>query len=210
MLRPLGQKRLAARADFGGSGSDNSQPRGLPQSIGAVGTLPSEARSAAAKMTVGGGRLVDRPTQIKRFDDALGSQRKILANKRGDFFVRHSGRTEGFGHHRDGFSYSDGVGQLYFCFTREARGDDVLGNVARHVACRAVHLRRVLTGKSAASMASVATVGIHDNFTSGQTSVAHRSTDYKPAGRIDVIFGLGVEHRGRNDWPNHVFSDSIS
>lgn len=41
-------------------------------------------------------------------------------------------------------------------------------------------------------MCSPTSIGVHDDLTSGQTGVAHRTADDKVAARIDVIDGVVV------------------
>src|SRR5262249_12883214 len=89
----------------------------------------------------------------------------------------------------------------------QAGGNDVLGDVTRHVAGRAVHFRRILAGEGAATVAAVAAVTVNDNFAAGQARVAHRPADNKAAGRGDMALGLGGEHTGGNDGLDDVLHD---
>ena len=56
-------------------------------------------------------------------------------------------------------------------------GDDVLGDVAGHVARRAVDLRGVLARERAAAVTAAAAVGVDDDLAAGQAGVALRSAD---------------------------------
>ena len=75
----------------------------------------------------------------------------------------------------------------------------VLGDVARHVAGRAIDLRRILAAERAAAVTAHAAVGIHDDLAARQSRIAVRTADHKPAGRVDVVLGLLVHHVRRND-----------
>ena len=52
-------------------------------------------------------------------------------------------------------------------------------------------------------MASHAAVGVDDDLATGQTTVAHRASDYEVAGRVDVVLGVGMQQLGRD----HILDD---
>ena len=68
----------------------------------------------------------------------------------------------------------------------QAGRDDVLGDVARHVAGRAVDLRRILARERAAAVRRRAAVGVDDDLAAGDAGVAVRTADDEAAGRVDV------------------------
>ncbi len=92
-------------------------------------------------------------------------------------------------HHGNRLGHADRVGQLHFAARRQAGRHDVLRNVARHVAGRAVHLRRILARERAAAVPAHAAVGVDDDLAARETGVAVRSADDESAGGIDVILG---------------------
>src|SRR3546814_4401312 len=59
---------------------------------------------------------------------------------------------------------ADGVADLHLAAVGQARGDHVLGDVARGVGGRAVDLGRVLAGERAAAVAGPAAVGVDDDL----------------------------------------------
>ena len=77
---------------------------------------------------------------------------------------------------------------------REARGHDVLRDVARGVRGRAVHLGRILAGERAAAVRRRAAVGVDDDLAAGQAAVALRAADHEAAGRVDEVLDLLAEH----------------
>ena len=88
---------------------------------------------------------------------------------------------------------ADRVGDLELAAVGEARGDDVLRDVARGVRRRAVDLRRILARERAAAVRSRAAVGVDDDLAAGEARVAHRAADHELAGRVDVEEVLRVE-----------------
>ena len=78
----------------------------------------------------------------------------------------------------------------------ETGRDDVLGDVARHVAGGAVDLRGILAGERAAAVRRGAAVGVDDDLAAGDAGVAVRAADHEAAGRIDVDLRVLVHHLG--------------
>src|SRR4029077_1659744 len=81
-----------------------------------------------------------------------------------------------------------------FDLGRDTRRDQILGNIARHVAGGAVHLRGIFSGESAAAIETVTAIGIHDDLAACEARVAHGSADDETAGRVDVVFRVLVHH----------------
>ncbi len=98
---------------------------------------------------------------------------------------------------RDRLGHADGVGELDFSARGQAGSNHVLGDVAGHVAGRAIDLRRIFAGERAAAVTAHAAVGIDDDFASGEAGIAVRTADDEAAGGIDVELGVGIHHVGR-------------
>ncbi len=131
------------------------------------------------------------------FDDCARRKREVRAHQLSQTGIFHFPGSEGVHHHRYGFGDSNRVGELNLATLGQARGDDVLGNVAGHVARRAVNFRRILAGECAAAVAAHAAVRIHDDFAASQTRIAVRSANHETARRIDMELGPGVHHARR-------------
>ena len=101
---------------------------------------------------------------------------------------------------------ADRVGELDLAAPREAGGDDVLGDVARHVRAGTIDLGRILAAEAAAAVARHAAVGVDDDLASGQARVAHRSTDHEPAGRVDEVPRVGIEQLRRDRDLHHLLA----
>jgi len=54
-------------------------------------------------------------------------------------------------------------------------------------------------------VAGDAAVGIDDYLASGEAGIRNRPADYKTAGGVDVIAGVGVYHIGRNNLFDDLF-----
>src|ERR1043165_3926260 len=85
--------------------------------------------------------------------------------------------------HRNRIGNADGVGKLDRATIREARRDDILRHVTRHVSCRAIDLRRIFSGERAAAVWRITAVSIDDDLASGDARIALWPTSpQRPAG----------------------------
>ena len=91
----------------------------------------------------------------------------------------------------------------------ESCGDDVLCDVTRHVAGRAVDLGWIFSGERAAAVTAVAAVGVDDDFAASEACITHRAADDEAAGGIDVEFGFAVEHLGGYHWFDHFVENRV-
>lgn len=78
--------------------------------------------------------------QVELLDDGGGTHIKHSAHDPRQDAVRIGARVESVHAHRHGFGAPDGVGDLYLAARRQPGGDDVLGDVARHVRARTIYL----------------------------------------------------------------------
>src|SRR5258708_1275545 len=100
-------RKAAAKLTAGDCFHGNAESRGLAQGIGAVGLFPGESGSGAAEVAVSSCLLVNRTAQIKRLDDRLRRERKILPHQFRDFFFWNRGGAERVPHYRDGLCRID-------------------------------------------------------------------------------------------------------
>src|SRR5690606_34224805 len=91
----------------------------------------------------------------------------------------------------------------------QPRGHQVLGDIARHVAGRAVHLGGVLPGKGAAPVTAHPAVGVHDDLAAGHAGIAVRTADDETAGGVDVVAGLLVHHGSRDHRVDDVLAHRV-
>ena len=89
---------------------------------------------------------------------------------------------------------ADRVGQLDHAALGEAGRDDVLRDVARHVARGAIDLRGILAGECAAAVRRGAAVGVDDDLAAGDAGVAVRAADDEAAGGVDQDARVLVAH----------------
>src|SRR5439155_22370718 len=73
----------------------------LAQRIHTVCLFPGKAGTGPAKVAVCCSRLVDRPPQVQRLDDAFGCELEVFADQLRDFFFRNRRSAKTVHHHRD-------------------------------------------------------------------------------------------------------------
>ena len=56
-------------------------------------------------------------------------------------------------------------------------------------------------------MTSHTAIGIYDNFTTGQASIALRTTNYEATSGVDVVFSVFIQHFCRNNSVDNLFND---
>ena len=156
------------------------------------------------------GVLVDRPAQVEVADDLPWSQPEDLAHGALDDGVVRAARTERIHPDRNGLRPTDRVGDLHLCAAGQAPGHDVLGDVARHVGRRPVHLGRVLAGKGAAPVAGHPAVGVNDNLPARESAVGRRAALHELPGRIDEDRGRVGPKTLRQHRQHHSFLDVAS
>src|ERR1035437_5681533 len=174
-------------------GSSGLQPGLLGQGGCLVGGLPGALWLAAAEVAIGCGLLVARAGPVHAFDNPLRREREVLANQLGQLGLANPAGAEGLNANADRIGNANGVSQLNFCPLGQAGGNDVFGDVARHVSRAAVDLRRIFSRESAAAVTPGSAVGVHDDFAAGEPGLAHGSPDHKSSRRIDVVLGVLVE-----------------
>ena len=134
-----------------------------------------------------------------------GVSLKCARTSVGDLLFRNPARALGVDHHRDRIGHADRVRELHERALGEARRDDVLGDVARHVARRAIDLRRILARERAAAVRRRAAVGVDDDLAAGDAGVAVRPADHEASRRVDVDLRVLV-HQLRGD---HAVDDLL-
>src|SRR6266571_4328796 len=126
-----------------------SEPRLLSQLVGFVRLFPREFGFGAAEMSVAGGLLINRSSEIERFDDAARCELEVFTDEFRNLVLGDSSGAERVDIDRNRIGDADGVRELDFDAFRKAGGNDVLRNVARHVAGRSIDFRRIFAGKCA-------------------------------------------------------------
>ncbi len=137
-------------------------------------------------MPVGRRRLVDRPQQVEALDDGGGAQVEDVLDDLGQARVGQRARAVGVDRDGDRLREADRVGDLHERLVGQPRRDEVLGDVARRVGGRAVHLGRVLARERPAAVRALPAVGVDDDLAARQARVAVRPADDEDAGRVDV------------------------
>src|SRR5690606_20857338 len=89
----------------------------------------------------------------------------------------------------------------------KAGGYHILGDIAGHVSRAAIDLRRVFAGERAATVPCNPTVGVDNNFSPGQASIAQWATGNEAPGWINKDTSVGVEQIRRDNRPDNVLND---
>lgn len=179
--------------------------RGGFESLDFVGLLPRE--DVAAEVTKGSALLVDRLLEVELGDQLAGGEGEVLADEVGEALVGEASGAKSVDVDRDRLSDADSVGELNFALAGEARSDEVLGDVASGVRSGAVNLGRIFSGEGAAAVTTFAAVGVDDDLTSRESSVALGATDHEASGGVDVDDGLVVEELSGADRLDDLLKD---
>ena len=165
-----------------------------------LGGFPSEATVAgfilAAEVTEAGGLVVDGAAEVELLDDLEGSELEVLLDEFEEGFVSPAvlDGAVGFEMDGEGFSDTDGVGELDEDALAVSAGNEGLGDPAGGVGGRAIDLGGILAGEGTTTVGTPATVGIDDDLAAGETGVTLGTTDGEAAGGVQPVDGLVVDH----------------
>ena len=118
-----------------------------------LGFLPGEATVVvlilAAEVTEAGGLVVDGAAEVELLDDLEGSELEVLLDEFEEGLVSPAvlDGAVGFEMDGEGFSNTDGVGELDEDALAVSASDEGLGDPAGGVGSRAVDLGGILTGE---------------------------------------------------------------
>src|SRR3989344_1645657 len=138
-----------------------------------------------AEVTVGGGFFVDRATEVEPFDDGLRAEIEILRDDVSQIFSFLVKRL-----YHDRLRAADGIGDRYERFFGIAVCDEVLRDKTAHVCGRAVHLHRLLTRETAATVWHKPTVGVYLDFAAREPRIGFKSSLHKPPRWIDEYLDI--------------------
>ena len=139
--------------------------------------------------------------------DATRCQIHDLGNRLFDRCGLNLAGVVGIGIDRQGLGHTNGIAQLDRAALGHACRHHVLGQIARRIGRRAVHLGRILARKRTTPMRGSATVSIHDDLATGQTGIAIGATNHESSGRVDPPFGLRREKPLWNHFANVRLDD---
>ena len=114
------------------------------------------------------------------------------------------GRAESVEHHGHGLGHSDRVSQLDLDPVSQACCNQILGDIARHVAGGAVHLGRILPGKGSTPVTAHSAVGVDDDLAAGQATVTLRPPGDETSGGVDKDLCLTIHQFHGNYGLNDV------
>ena len=131
----------------------------------------------------------------------------MLANQLLDLHLGLLPRTLRINENRAGLGDTDSVGELHLADIRQAGGDDILGDIARHVGGAAIDLAGILAAEGAASVTASTSVGVNDDLASGQTRICGRAALDEVPGRVDVEDGVLIEKLSRHHLADELIDD---
>src|SRR5258706_16136681 len=109
--------------------------------------------------------------------------------------------------------HADGICPLHFHTISQPCGDNVLCHIARRIGRGAIHLCGIFAAECAATMPTHATVGIDDDLTSGDASIAHGTADHEATSGIHKHLEIVIDHlfgkAGHDELFGHDFHDLI-
>merc|ERR1712168_1522379 len=149
------------------------------------GVLPREA--VATEMTISGGLLVDGVLQLKVLDDSAWAEVEVLLDDIQKLLLALRRRTVAEDGDGEWLGDTDGVGDLHQDASAESGLDEGFGDPAGGVGGGTIHFGEVLSGESATTVGTPASVSVDDDLTASQTGVSHGTTDDEFAGRLQVV-----------------------
>ncbi len=108
--------------------------------------LPWQRHIITAKMSIRCGCPVNGSAQIKHFDNACGTEIKILPDDFHQFFIAQFSGAEGVYHNGCGLCHSNGISQLNLTLLCQTCRNNVFRHISCGISCASVHLGTVLTG----------------------------------------------------------------
>src|SRR6185312_12567021 len=177
---------------------------------GFVSSLPAEVRVFATEVTVRSRLLVNGTTQPQRFNDALWRELEVIAHKLLKRPLIQFARSKSIHQNTYGLRHADGVCQLNFATVSQSGRDQVLGDIAAHIAGRAIHFCRILTAERATAMTAHSAVAIHNDLAARETCIAHRPTHDEASCRINVVLGIRIKQLFGYSSLNHVLENVLA
>ena len=128
----------------------------------------------------------------------------MLADQLLELRLRLLAGTLGIDENRTRLGNTDGIGELHLADIRQPGGDDVLGDIARHVGGAAIYLAGILAAEGTATVAAAATVGVDDDLAAGKARIRCGTSLDEFSGRVDMEDGLVIE-----EFPGHHLPDQF-
>src|SRR5258708_2614868 len=161
-------------------------------------------------MTIVGCLPVDWAQEIQLSDDSCRLEVEYLLHSFLNFYFVYLRGSKRVNAYADRIGIADGIGELNFTPIGQTRRYHVLSNVPAHIRRRSIYFRRIFTRKRAATVSAHSAVGVDNNFSSGQSRIAFRTTDDESTGRIDQVSRVGINPLRRHNLPDHSLNDSLA
>jgi hypothetical protein len=152
---------------------------------------------------------VNGATEAKVANDFGGAEIKGLVYGFLDSFEANFFSIESIEADGDGMGMANGVGELDFHTIGEAGSNNVLRDIATHVGCASVDFGGVFSTEGATPVATRPSVGIDDDFATGETTVTFGSPDDEAASGINEKFCAPIEHRFWKNFADEFFDNEL-
>ena len=151
-----------------------------------LGLLPGEAL-VGTEVAVLGSLEVDGAVQVELTDNDTGTQVEVLVDDLDKLLRALLRGAVGVDVDGEGFSNTDGVGELDKGTTGKASSDQGLGDPAGDVSSRPVDLGEVLAGEGTTTVSTPATVGVDNDLATSQTGITLGTTDDEESRGLNLL-----------------------
>mmetsp|Transcript_13720 Transcript_13720/g.28343 ORF Transcript_13720/g.28343 Transcript_13720/m.28343 type:complete len:210 (-) Transcript_13720:710-1339(-) len=170
-------------------------------------SFPGKVGIVSSKVTIGSSFSQNGTTQVEVPNDAARSQVEILVDHSRQLSICHplldsSVRIDIY---RQGIGDANGIGQLNQRTLAQFGSHQRLCDPASSISSRSINLGGILTRKGTSPMSAPATIGINNDLSSRQSSVAMRTANDEPTRRIQMVNRLLVQVLLRNHRFDNVF-----
>ena len=159
--------------------------------------FPWKIHICTSKVTISCRLFVDWSSQVKHTNDSSRTKVEILTDNLNKFSIRNFTCSKCIYIDGSRSCNSDCVRKLNFAFISQSCCYNIFCNITSCICGRTVNLCAVLTGESTATVTSCSTISINNDFTSCQSTVTVRSTDYeRPVGLIKYFVSSSTMSAG--------------
>lgn len=173
--------------------------------------FPGEISFFTAKVSVLGSLFIDGALESEFSDQTTRSQVEVSQDDILQVFIGESvlNGAHGVDINRNGLGHADTISHFDSSAVAEAVLHEGLGHPTHSISSGTVHLGRVLSGESTATMATPAAVSVHDDLAASEAGVTSGTADDEASRGIYVKNRLLIYVFGRNHVFDYLFFDLL-